>query len=55
MKAKKSKQKKSIKLNSSDKNSFQKSFGAFKSKKSADEIIEEIKSSRAFNRQIEKI
>lgn len=35
------------------KSSFKKSFGAFESSKSADEIIEEIRSSRVSNRQIE--
>ena len=45
----------SVKSDSTDKKSFQKSFGAFQSKKSADEIIEEIRSSRSFTRQTEKI
>lgn len=35
------------------KTAFKKAFGGFVSKKSADEIIEEIRSSRNFNRQIE--
>lgn len=35
------------------KSSFKKAFGAFQSKKSAEEIIDEIRSSRVFNRQIE--
>ncbi len=35
------------------KSSFKKAFGAFDSKKTAEEIIEEILSSRVFNRQIE--
>ena len=35
------------------KSSFKKSFGAFDSKKSAEEIIEEIRSSRVSTRQIE--
>ena len=35
------------------KTSFKKSFGAFESAKSAEEIIEEIRSSRVLNRQIE--
>lgn len=35
------------------KSSFKKAFGAFDSKKSAEEIIEEIRSSRVFNRKIE--
>ena len=37
------------------KNRFIKAFGAFESKKNADEIIDEIRSSRLFNRQIEEI
>lgn len=36
------------------KTSFYKAFGAWNSKKSTDEIIKEIRSSRTFNRQIEK-
>ena len=35
------------------KSSFKKAFGAFDSKKTAEEIIDEIRSSRVFNRQIE--
>ncbi|MFN0048730.1 MAG: hypothetical protein ACKVOU_06380 [Cytophagales bacterium] len=35
------------------KSSFKKAFGAFDSTKSAEEIIEEIRSSRVFNRNIE--
>lgn len=35
------------------KNSFKKAYGAFESDKSAEEIIEEIRNSRNFNRQIE--
>ena len=35
------------------KTSFNKAFGAFESSKSAEEIIDEIRSSRVFNRQIE--
>jgi hypothetical protein len=35
------------------KSSFKKSFGAFESSKSAEEIIDEIRSSRVFDRQIE--
>lgn len=35
------------------KTSFKKAFGAFESSKSAEEIIEEIRESRVFNRQIE--
>jgi hypothetical protein len=38
---------------SSKKSSFKDSFGAFESSKSAEEIIEEIRGSRVFNRQIE--
>jgi hypothetical protein len=37
------------------KSSFKKSFGAFDSKKNAEEIIEEIRSSRVSNRQIESL
>jgi len=36
-----------------EKSAFKKAFGGFVSKKSADQIIEEIRSSRTFNRQIE--
>lgn len=36
------------------KKSFYKAFGAWESKQSADEIINDIRSSRTFNRQIEK-
>lgn len=35
--------------------SFQRAFGAFKTDKTAEEIIEEIRSSRTFNRQIEEL
>ncbi len=35
------------------KSSFKKAFGAFDSKKSAEEIIDEIRNSRVFTRQIE--
>jgi hypothetical protein len=35
--------------------SFHKAFGAFQSDKSADEIIDEIRSSRTFTRQIEEL
>lgn len=35
------------------KSSFKKAFGAWESKKTAEEIIDEIRSSRVFNRQIE--
>ncbi len=35
------------------KSSFKKAFGAFESKATAEEIIDEIRSSRIFNRQIE--
>ena len=38
---------------SNKKSSFKKAFGAFDSKKSAEEIIEEIRNSRVFTRQIE--
>ena len=37
------------------KKSLRKSFGAFESSKSAEEIIKEIKGSRIFNRQIESL
>lgn len=37
------------------KSSFKKAFGAFESEKSADEIINEIRNSRTFIRQIEEI
>ena len=37
------------------KKSFYKSFGAWESKQSADEIINDIRNSRTFNRQIEKL
>ena len=37
----------------SKKSSFKKAFGAFDSKKTAEEIIDEIRESRVFNRQIE--
>lgn len=36
------------------KNSFERSYGAWESKKTSDEIIEEIRSSRNFNREIEQ-
>lgn len=36
------------------KKSFYKAFGAWESRQSADEIIEDIRSSRTFNRQLEK-
>ncbi len=39
----------------SKKNAFKKAFGGFTSKKSAEEIINEIHSSRNFNRQIESL
>lgn len=46
----------SVKTDISDKkSSFKKSFGAFESNKSADDLIIEIRNSRSFNRQIEKI
>ncbi|NTW32674.1 MAG: hypothetical protein HGB12_08630 [Bacteroidetes bacterium] len=37
------------------KNSFYKAFGAWESKQTADEIINDIPNSRTFNRQIEKL
>lgn len=44
----------SVKTDISDrKRTFKKAFGAFQSKKSADEIINDIRNSRMFNRQIE--
>ncbi|MEO8852509.1 MAG: hypothetical protein ABI359_01940 [Ginsengibacter sp.] len=44
----------SVKSDLSHKKSlFKKAFGAFDSKKSAEEIIEEIRNSRVFTRQIE--
>jgi hypothetical protein len=36
------------------KKQFYKAFGAWESKKSADEIIDDIRNSRTFNRQIEQ-
>jgi hypothetical protein len=36
------------------KSSFKEAFGAFESEKSADEIIDEIRNSRTFTRQIEE-
>jgi hypothetical protein len=46
----------SVKTDISDKkSSFKKSFGAFESQKSAEELIDEIRSSRSFNRKIEEI
>ncbi len=45
----------SVKTDITDrKKSFYKAFGAWESKQSAEEIIESIRSSRTFNRQIEK-
>jgi hypothetical protein len=45
----------SVKSDLMDKqSSFQRAFGAFESEKSADEIIEEIRNSRTFTRQIEE-
>ena len=45
---------KSVKTDLTEKKSLlKKSFGAFDSKKSAEKIIEEIRNSRVFNRQIE--
>ncbi|MCD4737072.1 MAG: hypothetical protein K8R53_13595 [Bacteroidales bacterium] len=47
---------KSIKKDkSSMENCFERSFGALEDKKSADQIIEELKSSRNFTREIESI
>jgi hypothetical protein len=44
----------SIKTDLSDKkNLFKKAFGAFEPEESADEIIQQIRDSRTFNRQIE--
>ncbi len=37
------------------KSSFKKAFGAFKSKKTADQIIHEIRNNRTLNRQIEEL
>ena len=37
------------------KSSFKKAFGAFESEKSADEIVNEIRNSRTFTRQIEEL
>ena len=46
----------SIKSDITDKKSaFKESFGAFESEKSADEIINEIRNSRTFTRQIEEL
>jgi len=46
----------SVKSDITNKNSsFKKAFGAFQSKKSADQIINEIRNSRNFTRQIEEI
>ncbi len=46
----------SIKSDITDKkSSFQEAFGAFESEKSAEEIIEEIRGSRVFTRQIEEL
>ena len=45
----------SVKTDTNDrKKSFYKAFGAWESKKTADEIINDIRNSRNFNRQIEK-
>jgi len=45
----------SVKTDITDrKKSFYKAFGAWESKKSADEIINDIRNSRTFNRQIEQ-
>jgi hypothetical protein len=43
----------SIKSSKKSKSAFEKSFGAFQSEKTAEEIIDEIRSSRTFTRQIE--
>ncbi len=40
---------------SNRKNSFMQAFGAFQTKKSAEEIIREIRSGRKFNRDIEAL
>jgi len=46
----------SVKTDVTDnKTSFYKAFGAWESKKTADEIIKEIHDSRTFNRQIEQL
>ncbi|MBD0297301.1 MAG: hypothetical protein ICV84_19240 [Flavisolibacter sp.] len=46
----------SVKADLTDKQcSFQDAFGAFESDKSADEIIQEIRSSRTFTRRIEEL
>jgi len=46
----------SIKSDIGDKkNTFKKAFGAFHSKKDAQQIISEIRSSRTFNRKIEEL
>lgn len=46
----------SVNLNSKNKkSSFKKAFGAFQSNKSADQIINEIRNSRTFSRQIADI
>jgi hypothetical protein len=46
----------SVKSDLTDKkSSFKKAFGAFQSKKSADQIIKEIRESRTFTREIEDI
>lgn len=37
------------------KNTFYKAFGAWDSKQSAEQIIDDIKNSRTFNREIEKL
>lgn len=46
----------SVKTETSDrKNTFYKSFGAWESKQTADQIIADIRKSRTFNRQIEQL
>jgi hypothetical protein len=44
----------SVKTDITDKKKFYKAFGAWESKKTADEIINDIRSSRTFNRKIEQ-
>lgn len=46
----------SVKTDIADrKNTFYKAFGAWDSKQSAEQIIDDIKNSRTFNREIEKL
>jgi len=42
-----------LKIDLSEKNTLKKAFGAWKSTKTADKIIEELKENRNFNRKIE--